>query len=369
VLMTADAVGGVWTYALELARALAPFGVEITLAVMGPAPHAAQRAAAREIPGLTLEERRYRLEWMDDPWGDLERSGEWLMRLAARIEPHVIHLNSYALAALPWTVPVCVVAHSCVCTWWRAVRGGAAPAAWDRYRAAVRRGLACADIVVAPTAAMVEALRREYGLPGAARVIPNGRSATRFVPLAKEPIVLSVGRLWDEAKNVAAVERAARAIPWPVYLAGDLQGPTGDRYEPRCARYLGRLGEHDVATWMGRAAIYALPARYEPFGLSPLEAALAGCALVLGDIPSLREIWGDAARYVSPDDEAGLVDVIADLAGDPCARRALAARGRLRARRYSPARMAAAYHKLYTNLTAGCRRSRRTAPGDRACGS
>ncbi len=32
-----------------------------------------------------------------------------------------------------------------------------------------------------------------------------------------------------------------------------------------------------------------LPARYEPFGLSVLEAALSGCALVLGDIPSLRE--------------------------------------------------------------------------------
>ena len=52
---------------------------------------------------------------------------------------------------------------------------------------------------------------------------------------------------------------------------------------------------------MGRAAIYALPARYEPFGLSILEAALSGCALVIGDIPSLREIWADAALFVPSD--------------------------------------------------------------------
>ena len=36
VLMTADTVGGVWTYALELAGALAPLGVDITLATMSP---------------------------------------------------------------------------------------------------------------------------------------------------------------------------------------------------------------------------------------------------------------------------------------------------------------------------------------------
>ena len=63
---------------------------------------------------------------------------------------------------------------------------------------------------------------------------------------------------------------------------------------------LGRLSAGELADWYARAAIYALPARYEPFGLSALEAALSGCALVLGDIPSLREIWGDAALFVPP---------------------------------------------------------------------
>ena len=44
VLMTTDAVGGVWTYSLTLARALGARGVGVTLAVVGPEPSAAQVA-------------------------------------------------------------------------------------------------------------------------------------------------------------------------------------------------------------------------------------------------------------------------------------------------------------------------------------
>ena len=62
---------------------------------------------------------------------------------------------------------------------------------------------------------------------------------------------------------------------------------------------------------IARAAIYALPAHYEPFGLSILEAAMSGCALVLGDIPSLREIWGDAAVFVHPDNRDAVARCLA----------------------------------------------------------
>ncbi len=72
-----------------------------------------------------------------------------------------------------------------------------------------------------------------------------------------------------------------------------------------------------MAGWLGRASIFALPARYEPFGLLPLEAALSGCALVLGDIPSLREVWGDAAWFVPPDDRDALTAAIGSLIASP----------------------------------------------------
>jgi len=56
-----------------------------------------------------------------------------------------------------------VVAHSDVCSWWRAVRGEEAPPAWDAYRDAVAAGLAAADALVAPTRAVAEGLDRDFG--------------------------------------------------------------------------------------------------------------------------------------------------------------------------------------------------------------
>jgi glycosyltransferase involved in cell wall biosynthesis len=355
--MTADAVGGVWTYALELARALAPAGTRVHLAVMGPAPDAAQQAAAAGVPGLTLHHRACALEWMDEPWDDVARAGEWLLSLERALAPDVVHLNGYAHGALPWRAPAVVVAHSCVCSWWEAVHGVPAPAAWDRYRAAVRAGLAGADVVAAPTRAMLDAVRRHHGAVEGA-VVPNARDARAFVPAAKTPVVLTAGRLWDAAKNVAAVARAARALPpgWEVAVAGDASAPAGahgaagthdDTAAEARVRWLGRLPEAALAGWMGCAAVYALPARYEPFGLSALEAALAGCALVLGDIPALREVWGDAAWFVPPDDDEALARALATLAADAGRREALAMAARDRARTYTPARMADGYQAVY----------------------
>jgi NADPH-dependent 2,4-dienoyl-CoA reductase/sulfur reductase-like enzyme len=66
LLMTADAVGGVWTYALELARALAPAGVRTTLAVLGPQPGPDQAADARAVPGLAVRPLDLPLDWTAD---------------------------------------------------------------------------------------------------------------------------------------------------------------------------------------------------------------------------------------------------------------------------------------------------------------
>ena len=64
VLLTTDAVGGVWTYSLDLARGLAEHGVRTTLAVIGPEPGPAQRAEVSQI-GLTMIQTGFPLDW----WG------------------------------------------------------------------------------------------------------------------------------------------------------------------------------------------------------------------------------------------------------------------------------------------------------------
>jgi glycogen(starch) synthase len=358
VLMTADTVGGVWTHALELGAALARHDVAVCLATMGPLPSPAQREAAAAVPNIVLRSLECRLEWMDEPWADVDRSGAWLQGIAAEFRPDVAHLNGYAHGALPWECGVLMAAHSCVLSWWRAVRQEEAPAEWDRYRAATRRGLASADIVVAPSRTMLDAVVRLYGRPARARVIPNGSSVLAHRSMQKEPLVLAAGRFWDQAKNLAAIDAVARDLSWPVYIAGAQAHPSGGTTGAAHARSLGQLGAAETRLWQARAAIFALPMRYEPFGLSALEAARAGCALVLGDIPSQREIWRDAAIFVPPDDTAALREAIEALIADADYRTAMARRARHRAGRFTAARMARTYDALYRHLAAVPSRAR-----------
>ena len=348
--MTADAAGGVWTYAVALLRTLAREGVTCTLAVTGPPLSEAALLDIADLPHVSLEQRQYRLEWLPGADEDVDRAGEWLLALADRYRPDLVHVNGYAHAALPFACPVLLVAHSCVRTWWRAVRREEAPDAWNAYTWRVRQGLASASMVVAPTGAMLDALRQEYGRPPATMVIHNGLPAPRQRPGRKRDLIFSAGRIWDEAKNISALDAVAGRLPWPVMVAGDAVTPEGRSRTPEAATYLGRLAPADVHTWMARAAIYALPARYEPFGLSVLEAAQRSCALVLGDIPSLRELWTGAAEFVPPGDTGALEDTIAALIDDPDRRRALARAARVRASRFSEDRMARHYAMVYRTL-------------------
>ena len=330
--MTADTVGGVWTYALEAADALAD-DVELHLATMGELPDADQRAAVARSAVAGLHESSYALEWEDEPWADVDRAGHWLLELAHDLDVDLVHLNGYAHAALAWDLPVVVAAHSDVISWWRAVARTPVPAYLERYRARVEQGLRNADAVCAPTHAVLDDLAQSYGFAGPSFVVPNGRAA-RVAGLPKQPLVAGLGRFWDEAKNVAALERVAPRVPWRLAIAGP--GTTA-----------GRLSEAGAADLLARASIFASPARYEPFGLAALEAAQAGCALVLGDLASQREVWGDAALYVPPDEDEAIAAALALLCSDDELRGELAARARERAARYTPAAMADALLRVY----------------------
>ncbi len=354
VLMTTDTIGGVWTYALDLSRGLLSHGAEVVLATMGAPVQPRQREAVAKLgPGIHLCESQFKLEWMDDPWSDVAAAGEWLLALEREHCPDIIHLNGYVHAALPWKAPTVVVAHSCVFSWWQAVKKESPPPEWSMYHQAVRTGLQHAGVVLAPSRAMLAQIARHYGLPANARVIYNGRDdcAQAFVE-EKEPFILSVGRLWDEAKNAAGLAAIAPRLSWPVRVAGDIRHPQGDDVLLPKVELLGYRSAEELQEHYRRAAIYALPARYEPFGLSVLEAALGGCALVLGDIASLREIWGSTAVFVPPDDPDALHEAITDLIVNPALREEMAGAARQRARSFTLRRMTSAYLRAYGDLLA-----------------
>ena len=346
ILMTADTIGGVWTYAMELMRALPQ--IDFALATMGAPITAGQRAEAETLPNVMLFPGTCALEWMDEPWDEVDRAGEWLLEIARSFRPDIVHLNGYAHAVLDWAAPVIVVAHSCVLSWWSAVKKTDAPPIYGEYRKRVAAGLNAADLVIAPTAAMLESLGTNYGFVGSGRVIPNSRHPRFFSPRDKRNAIFAAGRLWDEAKNLAALEAVAPQVQWPIEAAGDATHPNGGQLQFNNVRSLGIVPQAQLVDRLATSAIYALPARYEPFGLSVLEAAFSGCALVLGDIPTLREVWGDAALFVAPDDHAALAATLNSLINDETRRSDFAARARRRAADFSPQRMANNYLTAYS---------------------
>ncbi|WP_226989403.1 glycosyltransferase family 4 protein [Desulfuromonas sp. TF] len=349
VLMTTDAVGGVWDYSLELASNLLTCGIETVLVTMGPRPTNAQREKVQAL-NLFLEEGDFLLEWMPGSDRDIRRAGSWLLQLEKKIRPDLIHLNGYAHANLPWKAPCLVVAHSCVLSWWQAVKSCPAPAKWNAYARRVRRGLRVAARVVAPNRTMAHILQQLYGPLPHCRTIYNGRNPGDFPPQQKEEFIFSAGRLWDEGKNIAVLEEASVDLPWPVLVAGAVtQSGTGESRRTRVC-LLGRVPHEEMTHWLGRAAIYALPARYEPFGLRILEAAFSGCALVLGDIPTLRELWRDAALFVPPEDPSALREALQTLILDPALRVDLARRACRQAMNYTSERMTRNYLSLYGEL-------------------
>ena len=346
ILMTTDAVGGVWDYTMELTRALAPAGIRFTVLVVGPAPSERQLRDAHAREHVDLIATDLRLEWQPGGHEDQPELNAMLRDLEGDLVPDLVHVNSYANAAAGFQAPVLLVAHSCVSTWWRACRGGDLPAEWARYVEGVQQGLAAADRIVAPTQSHLDALQAVHGPQRHAEVIHNGRDANDFRPAAKEPYVLAAGRRWDEAKNIGALCAVADGIPAPVRIAGE-----GDLTEaPGNVAALGRLDTEALAAEMGRAAIFASPARYEPFGLAVLEAALSGCALVLSDIPTFRELWEGAARFVDPGDPQALAREIRDCLEEPASAMRLGEAARSRAAVYSASRMGESYLALYRDL-------------------
>lgn len=356
VLMTADTVGGVFTHAVDLVRGLRGGGVEVSLATFGRRTSADQRARLSDAGVARLHETTLALEWMEDPWSDLQAAEDLLLEIERDERPDVIHLNGFAHGGADWQAPVLVAGHSCVFSWWAAVHGHAPPPHWDRYRTTVRAGLAAADAVVAPSATMLAALVDWYGpLPALSLTIANGSSYEgRSAPVPKRPIVVAAGRLWDEAKNIGALVRAARrpALDGRVLLAGE--GPV-DEGRPGLES-LGELAPAELAHVRSAAAVYAAPARYEPFGLAILEAARDRCALVLGDIPSLREIWTDTAVYVDPDDDEQLGQTLESLLANPVRAARLGEQAHRRAAAFTVPAMANAYGRLYGRLVAASQR-------------
>lgn len=357
ILLTADTVGGVWTYAQELVTGLVRRGTQVTLVSFGEIPEPGQMRWTEGLRSLDFRATPFRLEWMQDAAADIQASSDYLLNIIHETEPDVLHLNQFCYGALDVDVAKIVTAHSDVISWWNAVYGEDPPESdWSNwYREMVSAGLEGADAVIAPSRWMLRQIEAHYGAPKSGTLIYNGRSPQLFNPHAvKEDQVVSVGRLWDEGKQVSLL--ACQNLPCAVTIAGALESPdpqacgNAELYN-ESIELKEKLSFSQVRSLLAGASIYAATSRYEPFGLAPLEAALSRCAIVANDIASLREVWGATALYFRTNDADDLRRKITDVRADPMLRRQYAELAYQRARRlFSADRMVDEYLDVYHSL-------------------
>ncbi len=362
VLVTADTMSGSWTYTRELVTGLVTRGARVTLVSFGEIPLPDQTAWMDLLHGLEYRPTAFRLEWMDDAPQDLRESSKFLADLVREVQPDLLHLHQFCHGDLPVDIPRVIMAHGDLISWAEAVQGcSPRPTRWLKwYRDMVVRGIAAADAVVAPSAWMLDTIRDTYTRPRREAVIYPGRNPIFFNPyVSKDDSVLSVGRLVDAGKQVflltqythpfsVCIVGAEQTVPLPrIPIRADVKVAT----DQNCVAIRGPQTEAQLRALYSRAAVYAATARYEPLGIAPLEAAFSRCAIVANDIPSFREVWGDAALYFRTNDAASLAETLRHLDADRVLRHAYADRAYTRAReRFTTKRMIDDYLELYRSL-------------------
>ena len=352
-MMTTDTLGGVWTFTSELTLGLLELGHEVSLLSLGHTPTPEQLQWARDVAHRNPSRFRHAsslapLEWMSTNALCWKQGVAALRHCLRTFDADILHSNQFVFGRPCCGLPTLISAHSDILSWAEACQPeGLAPSPWLATALKLTRdGLAGAETIVAPTHWVADTMSRLYGKRYKPTVIHNGRHLT--VPDApRELQAVTVGRLWDPAKGLDLL--ATLDPPLPILIAGEthhagIAAPS----LPDHITTLGPLPPQRLAELFASSSLYIAASSYEPFGLAPLEAALCGCAILARDIPSLREVWGDAALYFT--DALSFQQLLHKLVDTPTLLAAAQARSLARARRYTRAAMTQAYLAAYDQL-------------------
>ncbi len=209
-----------------------------------------------------------------------------------------------------------------------------------------------AEIMFVSEFSRQEFLRLAGAPRGGMSVVHNGvDDAWLGSPLADAPVsppyFLAVGNIKPH-KNIRLLCRAFAAVAGKcdadLVLAGEYSGFRSREASteslaalcPGRIRFTGAVEQKELVSLVAGARALVFPSRYEGFGLPPLEALAMGVPVAASDIPPVREVCAEHARYFSPDSEEQLSERLLEiLALSPEERRSSGEAGRVHARQFT----------------------------------
>jgi glycosyltransferase involved in cell wall biosynthesis len=198
---------------------------------------------------------------------------------------------------------------------------------WYGQRGSVRRILRDAAILLPNSENEYLRLWRRYKIDRPYRIIPNAIDPDLFSPdpeplspsgphvEREKDLVLCAARI-EGIKNQLNLIRAVNGSPFRLILVG-APATNQQAYFNECRKTAGpavtfvdAVPQEQLAGYYRRAQVHALPSWFETTGLSSLEAAAMGCALVITDRGDTREYFGDHAFYCDPASPASILEAL-----------------------------------------------------------
>ncbi|TSA34351.1 MAG: glycosyltransferase [Verrucomicrobiaceae bacterium] len=186
------------------------------------------------------------------------------------------------------------------------------PLRWDSYR--------MADAILASTGWEAWIMRTLFDAPASRlHIIPTGaddvffKSSAGRAPVRNSPLVC-VATI-TERKRVLELARAAAQAGVPLTFIGKPYSENDPYYlkfldvvkkSDGIVSYRGAIGDHaSLAPVLQQARGFVLLSTMETQSLAAMEAAAAGCPLLLSDLPWARDTFGDTATYLRPPQNTG----------------------------------------------------------------
>jgi glycosyltransferase involved in cell wall biosynthesis len=259
-----------------------------------------------------------------------------LPRLAERAQADVLFCPAYS-GPIFGATPLVVAIHDV---------SFAAHPEWFRWREGLRRRIITraaahrARRIITISNFSRDEIVEHLGVPGSKidvvylAATPVTHSSTSFVAhlstsgASREPLVLYVGSIFNRRhvpETIRGFARMARRHPEAqltvvgdnrTFPALDLARVVVETKQETRVHLTSYVSEEVLADLCRRARAFVFLSSYEGFGLTPLEALATGIPIVVLDTPVAREVYGDAAIYVSAPDprliEAALDEALFD---------------------------------------------------------